>query len=182
MEGGAGLRQNNLRSAWSQRVENMHKTRNDLAAKVRAKSIELLNARLAGAIDLYLQTKQAHWNVKGPSFIALHELFDKLGESLEGNIDDMAERIVALGGIAEGTLGAVSARTRLEPYPLDLSEGMAHVDALADAYAVLGKAVRKGIDDAGKAGDADTSDLLTGVSRELDKSLWLLEAHRQAQR
>jgi starvation-inducible DNA-binding protein len=160
----------------------MHKTRNDLAAKVRAKSIELLNARLAGAIDLYLQTKQAHWNVKGPSFIALHELFDKLGEGLEDNIDDMAERIVALGGIAEGTLGAVSGRTRLEPYPLDLSEGMAHVDALADAYAVLGKAVRKGIEDASKAGDADTSDLLTGVSRDLDKSLWLLEAHRQAQR
>jgi starvation-inducible DNA-binding protein len=160
----------------------MHKTRNDLAAKVRNRSIDVLNARLAGAIDLYLQTKQAHWNVKGPSFIALHELFDKLGEQLEDHIDDLAERIVALGGVAHGTLAAVSQRTKLDPYPLDLSEGMAHVDALSDAYAAFGKSVRKAIDETGKAGDADTSDLFTGISRDIDKSLWLLEAHRQADR
>jgi starvation-inducible DNA-binding protein len=160
----------------------MHKTRNDLSAKVRGRMADLLNARLAGAIDLYLQTKQAHWNVKGPSFIALHELFDKLGEELEGYIDDIAERVVALGGIAEGTLGAVSQRTKLAPYPLDISEGVAHVDALADAYAAFGKAVRKAIDDASKAGDADTSDLFTGISRGIDKGLWFLEAHRQAER
>ena len=160
----------------------MHKTRIDLAAKIRGRMIDLLNARLASAIDLYLQTKQAHWNVKGPSFIALHELFDKLGEELEENIDDMAERIVALGGIAEGTVGAVGQRTKLVAYPLDLSEGLAHVDALADAYAAFGKAVRKAIDEAAKAGDADTSDLFTGVSREIDKNLWFLEAHRQAER
>lgn len=160
----------------------MHKTRNDLSAKVRGKVIDLLNARLADGIDLYLQTKQAHWNVKGPSFIALHELFDKLGEELEDNIDDMAERIVALGGVAEGTLRAVGKRTKLDDYPLDISEGLAHVDALADAYAAFGKAVRKGIDDAGKAGDADTSDLFTGISRGIDKNLWFIEAHRQAER
>jgi starvation-inducible DNA-binding protein len=160
----------------------MHKTRNDLSAKVRARMADLLNARLAGAIDLYLQSKQAHWNVKGPAFIALHELFDKLGEELESYIDDIAERVVALGGVAEGTLGAVSERTKLAAYPLDISEGPAHVDALADAYAAFGKAVRKAIDDASKAGDADTSDLFTGVSRGIDKGLWFLEAHRQAER
>jgi starvation-inducible DNA-binding protein len=160
----------------------MHKTRNDLSAKVRGRMADLLNSRLAGAIDLYLQTKQAHWNVKGPTFIALHELFDKLGEELEGYIDDIAERIVALGGVAEGTLGAVSGRTKLAAYPLDISEGPAHVDALADAYAAFGKAVRKAIDEASKAGDADTSDLFTGISRGIDKSLWFLEAHRQAER
>jgi starvation-inducible DNA-binding protein len=160
----------------------MHKTRNDLAPKLRSKVIDLLNARLADGIDLYLQTKQAHWNVKGPSFIALHELFDKLGEELEDHIDDMAERVVALGGVAEGTLAAVGKRTRLSAYPLDISDGLAHVEALADAYAAFGKSVRKAIDESGKAGDADTSDLFTGISRGVDKSLWFIEAHSQADR
>lgn len=160
----------------------MHKTRIDLPVKVRTRVIELLNGRLADGIDLYLQTKQAHWNVKGPSFIALHELFDKLGEELEGYIDDMAERIAALGGVAEGTLGAVGKRTRLKPYPLDLVAGMDHVNALADGFAEFGKAVRRAIEQASRYEDADTSDLFTGISRGVDKGLWLIEAHVQAER
>ena len=160
----------------------MHKTRNDLTPDVRARVSLLLNSRLATAIDLYLQTKHAHWNVKGPSFIALHELFDKLGEELEEYIDEMAERAVALGAVAEGTTNSVIERTQLAKYPAQISEGLAHVDALANAYATFGKAVRAAIDEAGRAGDADTSDLFTGISRGMDKSLWLLEAHRQAER
>jgi starvation-inducible DNA-binding protein len=142
----------------------------------------LLNARLADAIDLQLQVKQAHWNVKGPSFIALHELFDRLAGELGGHVDEMAERITALGGVAEGTLQAVAGRSKLTAYPLDIAEGRAHVDALADSYARFAKSVRKAIDEAGKAGDADTSDLFTGISRGIDKDLWLLEAHLQADR
>jgi starvation-inducible DNA-binding protein len=160
----------------------MHKTRIDLPAKVRARIIGLLNARLADAIDLQLQAKQAHWNVKGPHFIALHELFDKVAGEIGGNVDDMAERITALGGVAEGTVQAVSGRSKLEAYPLDVTDGRAHVDALAAALARFGKSVRKAIDESGKAGDADTSDLFTGVSRGADKNLWLLEAHLQADR
>jgi starvation-inducible DNA-binding protein len=160
----------------------MHKTRNDLTPDVRARVSLLLNSGLATAIDLYLQTKHAHWNVKGPSFIALHELFDKLGEELEEYIDEMAERAVALGAVAEGTTNSVIERTQLAKYPAQISEGLAHVDALANAYATFGKAVRAAIDEAGRAGDADTSDLFTGISRGMDKSLWLLEAHRQAER
>jgi starvation-inducible DNA-binding protein len=158
----------------------MHQTRNDLAIEVRTAIVELLNARLADTVDLYLQTKHAHWNIKGPNFIALHELFDKLAEGLEDNIDDLAERAVALGGVAEGTIGSIAKRTQLRGYPPNLRDGSAHIDALADGYAAVGKTVRRAIDDAGKLGDADTSDLFTGVSRELDKNLWLLEAHRQA--
>lgn len=160
----------------------MHKTRIDLPVKVRTRVVELLNGRLADGIDLYLQTKQAHWNVKGPSFIALHELFDELGEALEGYIDDMAERVVALGGIAEGTLGAVGKRTRLKSYPLDLAAGLDHVHALAEGFAAFGKAVRRAIEQASRYEDADTSDLFTGISRGVDKGLWLMEAHLQAQR
>ena len=160
----------------------MHKTRIDLSAKTRAKVIELLNARLADAIDLQLQVRQAHWNVKGPSFIALHELFDRIAGEIGGQVDDLAERITALGGVAEGTVQAISGRSKLDAYPLDISDGRAHVDALAAALARFGKSVRKAIDDSGKAGDADTSDLFTGISRSADKNLWLLEAHLQADR
>ena len=160
----------------------MHSTRNDLSAKARAKVTALLNARLADALDLQMQAKQAHWNVKGPQFIALHELFDRLAAEIDGHVDEMAERITALGGIAEGTVQAVAGRSKLDAYPLDIAEGRAHLDALAAAYARFGKSVRKAIDEADKAGDADTSDLFTGVSRGVDKGLWLLEAHLQADR
>jgi starvation-inducible DNA-binding protein len=160
----------------------MHSTRIDLAAKTRTKMITLLNARLADAIDLQLQAKQAHWNVKGPSFIALHELFDTFAGEIAGYVDEVAERITALGGIAEGTLQAVAGRTRLDAYPLEIADGRAHLDALAAATSRFAKAARKAIDEAAKAGDADTSDLFTGISRGADKSLWLLEAHLQADR
>ena len=159
-----------------------HKTRIDVPPGARDRLVPLLNASLADLIDLFNQTKHAHWNVKGPSFIALHELFDKLGEELEEYIDEIAERAVALGGVAEGTTNVVIERTQLAKYPAQISEGLAHVDALANAYATFGKSVREAIDEAAKAGDADTSDLFTGVSRGIDKSLWFLEAHRQAER
>jgi starvation-inducible DNA-binding protein len=160
----------------------MHSTRIDLSSKTRSRVIEILNARLADAIDLQLQAKQAHWNVKGPNFYGLHELFDKITEGVGEHVDEIAERVTALGGVAEGTVQAVSGRSKLDAYPLGLSEGRAHLEALATALARVGKSVRKAIDETGKAGDADTSDLFTGVSRALDKYLWLVEAHLQAER
>ena len=160
----------------------MHPTRNDLSNKTRSRVVDVLNARLADAIDLQLQVKQAHWNVKGPGFYALHELFDKIASEVSGHVDEMAERITALGGVAEGTVQAVVGRSRLEAYPLGISEGRAHLEALAGALARFGKSVRKAIDDTGKAGDADTSDLFTGISRSIDKNLWFVEAHLQAER
>jgi starvation-inducible DNA-binding protein len=158
----------------------MHKTRNDLPLKARKAVVELLNARLADLLDLQSQAKQAHWNVKGPSFIALHELFDKVAEEVEDAIDEVAERAVALGGVARGTLVAASKASSLKHYDLDLSAGADHVEALADAVASAGKLVRTAIDASSKLGDADSSDLFTGISRSLDKSLWMLEAHTQA--
>ena len=115
----------------------MFDTRNDLPANVRVEVTELLNARLADAIDLGAQSKYAHWNVKGPNFIALHELFDQVAESIEDQIDTIAERISALGGRAHGTIASVARRSTLKPYPEDIAEGLAHVDALSAALAVL---------------------------------------------
>jgi starvation-inducible DNA-binding protein len=160
----------------------MHPTRNDLSNKTRSRVVDVLNARLADAIDLQLQVKQAHWNVKGPGFYSLHELFDKIAGEVSEHVDEMAERITALGGVAEGTVQAVVGRSRLEAYPLGIAEGRAHLEALAGALARFGKSVRKAIDDTGKAGDADTSDLFTGISRSIDKNLWFVEAHLQAER
>ena len=160
----------------------MYDTRNDLPASVRAPIVNLLNSRLADAIDLGTQAKQAHWNVKGPNFIALHELFDQVAEHIEDHVDTLAERITALGGTAHGTITAVANTSSLAPYPADITEGVEHVDALSRAVASFGARVRKGIHEAAEAGDADTSDLFTGISREIDKDLWFLEAHLHAKR
>jgi starvation-inducible DNA-binding protein len=155
----------------------MFDTQNDLSNKTRTAVVELLNARLADAIDLGAQCKQAHWNVKGPNFIALHELFDKVAESVEDHIDELAERITALGGTAYGTIASAAKNTSLKPYPENIYDGEAHLKALSGALAEFGKKVRKGIDKSGSLGDADTADLFTGISREVDKYLWFLEAH-----
>ncbi len=160
----------------------MYDTRNDLPESVRTSVVSLLNSRLADAIDLGTQAKQAHWNVKGPHFIALHELFDQIAEHIEDHVDTLAERITALGGTANGTIAAVSRTSSLPAYPANITDGIEHVDALSSAVANFGAKVRKGIDAAAKAGDADTSDMFTGISREIDKDLWFLEAHLHAKR
>ena len=160
----------------------MHRTKNDLPQDRRAELAKLLNDRLADVIDLNLQAKQAHWNVKGPNFIGLHELFDKVAENAEDHSDLIAERLVALGGVAEGTVQAVGKRTSLTAYPLNLAAGRDHVDSLSTALAAFGKLARAAIDRSNELGDADTADLFTEVSRQTDKDLWFVEAHLQAER
>lgn len=157
----------------------MHPTKNDLAVDTRTTIAQLLNERLADLIDLQLQSKQAHWNVKGPQFIALHELFDSVAGLAVEFVDTVAERIVALGGTAEGTLAAVTQRTKLAAYPLNITGGRDHVEALSSALAATGKSIRAAIDKSAELGDADTADLFTGISREIDKKLWFVEAHLQ---
>src|SRR6266568_3013581 len=113
----------------------MHKTKNDIPEATRSKIAELLNVRLAECLDLYLTTKQAHWNVKGPNFIALHELFDNVAEEVEGHVDTIAERITALGGYAEGTTQVIKSRSTLKEYPLNIVNGRDHVEHLSTALA-----------------------------------------------
>src|SRR5207247_5241037 len=113
----------------------LHSTQNNLRENTRRKAIELLNQHLADVLDLGLQAKQAHWNVKGPHFIGLHELFDKVAEELEEFTDDIAERAVELSGVALGTIQIVSKKSRLSSYPLNLTSGQKHVAALSGALA-----------------------------------------------
>jgi starvation-inducible DNA-binding protein len=156
-------------------------SRNDLPSNAKALSIGVLNARLADAIDLALLTKQAHWNIKGPNFIALHEMIDGFRTELDSHVDTIAERVVQLGGTAVGTTQAVAAATTLAPYPIDIYSSTDHLAALIDRSAAVAHSVRAAIDATAEAGDVDTSDLFTAFSRALDKQLWLLEAHVQEQ-
>lgn len=158
----------------------MYKTEIDLPLDERIELKTLMNLRLASAIDLQLQMKQAHWNVKGPSFIGLHKLFDEIDEAVEDYVDAIAERIVQLGGIAEGTVRVAASRSQLDEYPLILADGMAHVHAVAKALSSFGQEARTTIGEAEELNDADTADLFTEVSRGIDKWLWFVEAHAQA--
>jgi starvation-inducible DNA-binding protein len=157
----------------------LYQTRNDLPQATRAEIGELLNQRLADCIDLQTQCKQAHWNVKGPSFIALHKLFDEINEEVEEYVDLIAERIVQLGGIAEGTARTVAERSTLDVYPLVTSSGPEHVEALSQALAGFARTVRLGIEEMNELGDADSADIMTQISRGIDKTLWFVEAHQQ---
>lgn len=161
-------------------VSPQFKTENDISADRRSQLNTLLNKRLASAVDLQTQVKQAHWNVKGPSFIGLHELFDTINESVESYVDMIAERIVQLGGVAEGTARVAAGRSQLAEYPLGIADGLAHVTALSRALSTFGQEVRGSINDADELHDADTADLFTEVSRGTDKWLWFVEAHGQA--
>jgi starvation-inducible DNA-binding protein len=156
---------------------NLHKTRNDLPSNSKNVVVSMLNTRLAEAIDLALATKQAHWNLRGPQFIAVHEMIDQFRTEIDGHVDTVAERVVQLGGTALGSTQSVAAATSLEPYPLDISRVEDHLEALAERYGKVANSVRAGIDAANEAGDADSADILTAFSRALDKALWFIEAH-----
>jgi starvation-inducible DNA-binding protein len=160
--------------------DTMHRTRIDLPADKREKLIGLLNAQLADILDLRMQSKQAHWNVRGPHFIGLHKLFDEVADALIEQADEIAERASMLGGVAQGTAAVVAERSRLPKYPLDIASGRKHIEAMSTALAAFAKTTRSAIEQAESLGDAGTADLLTQVVRETDKYLWFVEAHLQA--
>lgn len=158
----------------------LYATKHDLPVASREQVVRLLGQRLADCLDLQSQCKQAHWNVKGPHFMSLHLLFDQVNEDVEGYVDTLAERIVQLGGVAEGTVRAVAARSALIDYPIALSSGDKHVAALSDSLSQFGRTVRVGIEEMNDLTDAGSADILTEISRGIDKWLWFVEAHQQA--
>jgi starvation-inducible DNA-binding protein len=161
---------------------SLYRTKNDQPVATRTEGVRLLNGRLADCIDLQTMCKQAHWNVKGPQFIALHKLFDEINEAVEEYVDLLAERVVQLGGIAEGTSRIVAQRTTLADYPLVLAAGHDHVAALSDALAQFGRTARIGIEEMNELEDAASADILTEICRGIDKWLWFVEAHAQGGR
>lgn len=152
-----------------------------LKPETRQKMILMLNQNLADLFDLMSQTKQAHWNVKGPHFHALHLLFDTFAEGLESYVDTVAERVTALGGYANGSARMAATNSRIKELPTDILAGKDMLQALVERYAAVGNGVREGIDTSDKAGDAATADMLTDIQRDLDQWLWFMEAHLQEQ-
>lgn len=163
--------------ATAKTVHALYKTRNDMPESTRIKMAELLNKSLAATFDMYSQVKQAHWNVKGKDFYQLHEIFDEIAGEFDEWVDMVAERVTSLGGYAHGTVRMAANNTLVPEYPVDAVQGKDHLIALADRLALYGKHVREAIDTAANLGDADTADLYTEISRDVDKRLWFIEAH-----
>jgi starvation-inducible DNA-binding protein len=160
----------------------MYPTKNGIPEAARSPLVDLCNARLADAVDLQTQCKQAHWNVKGPNFIALHHLFDEVNEAVESYVDLIAERCVQLGGIADGTARSIVKRTTLHEYAVKGSGAREHVEALSSALALFGRLMREAIHRTVELVDPVCVDLFTEISRGTDKWLWLVEAHFPAER
>jgi starvation-inducible DNA-binding protein len=158
----------------------LYASRVDLLESDRLELITLLNQHLVDTLDLKTQVKQAHWNVKGMAFIALHELFDRFATTLENYIDMLAERVTALGGVAMGTVRIAAASSSLPEYDLQAVEGRDHLLALAERYGQYARQTRLNSDRSTGLNDADTADLFTEISRQIDKDLWFIEAHLQA--
>ncbi len=155
----------------------MQKTHNTLSEEIRIQSVELLNLHLAAAIDLHAQMKQAHWNVRGPGFIAIHELFDKVSTAIEDYSDMLAERAGGLGGTANGTIQTAVKHSFLIKYPLGIGDEMQHLFAVSGALAAFGGSVVEAIEKSTDIGDATTADLFTEISRGVDQQLWFVESH-----
>ena len=152
---------------------------NDLDVETRGQMVELLNQQLANVADLYSQTKQAHWNVKGPNFFQLHELYDVLAEGMLPHVDTIAERVTALGGLAMGTVRNAAEASELPEFPEGPVMDRASLEVVRNLYAMTAKGARAAIDESDEAGDMATADLFTGLVRDLDKFLYFLESHLQ---
>jgi starvation-inducible DNA-binding protein len=154
----------------------LRKTRHPLDQQSREKSVALLSDFLVLIIDLRLQVKQAHWNVRGPNFMTLHELFDRLAGELDESADELAERVTALGGRASGTAARIVQKTDLEDLPKKASWGAELLALLADRYAAVAECAGLAIERAQKVDDEVTADLFIKTSHGLDRALWFLEA------
>jgi starvation-inducible DNA-binding protein len=155
----------------------MQKTHNTLSKKIRIQSVELLNKHLSAAIDLHAQMKQAHWNVRGPGFIAIHELFDRVSTEVENYSDLLAERAAGLGGTANGTVQTAAKHSFLIPYPLGVADELEHLFAVSGALAAFGQSIIEAIAKSAEIEDPTTADLFTEISRGIDQQLYFVESH-----
>jgi starvation-inducible DNA-binding protein len=146
----------------------------------RQGSIEKLQLHLADFSVLYTKAKFHHWNVEGIHFYALHALFDELAGQLLPATDDIAERIRALGGYANGTLATFLRTTTLTEEETHQQPTNFRLQRLLADYEHVIRQLRADVDTtANTYADAGTSDFLTGLMEDLEKSAWKIRAHLQ---
>lgn len=130
--------------------------------------MKTLNQILNDELSLYLKTWNYHWNVEGAQFAALHALFEQQYSGLQPLIDELAERIRALGGRAE-----TSVQARIDGD----KDAVGMLAALAEGHESLSRRLREeAIPEFERAGDPGTVDLLTRAVQFHDKAAWMLRA------
>jgi starvation-inducible DNA-binding protein len=161
-------------------VKRMYETRVALSPEVKQKVVEVMQERLAEALDMYSQAKFAHWNVKGVNFYQLHLVFDSVAETIFPQIDEIAERLTQLGGVANGTVRQAAAASKIPEYNVELIKGMDHVYALANALGHYCAELREASDKIDEIGDEPTSDFFKQLVVEAEEQLYFLESHLEA--
>ncbi len=147
-----------------------------LTEKAQQSVAALLNARLADTTVLYQKTRNYHWNVMGPRFQPLHEFFETQYDQLEEAIDEIAERVRQVGGVAAGTMTELLKLSALKEHPGVIpSENDMIANLLADHEAVI-RQLRADVDTTAELHDAGTSDFLTGLMEAHEKMAWMLRA------
>ncbi|GGR67413.1 DNA starvation/stationary phase protection protein [Streptomyces parvulus] len=141
--------------------------------------IGVLRMRLHALNDLHLTLKHVHWNVVGPHFIAVHEMIDPQVDQVREMADDVAERIAALGGVAQGTPGALVSERKWDDYSIGRADAIAHLAALDVVYTGVVEDMRAAVEEAGKI-DTATEDLLIGQLRDLEQFQWFVRAHLES--
>ena len=155
----------------------MYSTKINLKDEVRQKIIELFQERLSDGLDLMLQTKHAHWNLKGEQFISLHRLCDKVNKAMRKSSDLIAERIVQLGGVAHGTSQSITKKTSIDEYPSNIADWKEHIEFLSNSLAQFCNESRAALKQFDKIDDPVSEDILIEVTRKVDMYLWMLESH-----
>ncbi len=147
-----------------------------------AGSIRVLNRVLANESVLAAKTKKFHWDVVGPQFMTLHELWDDQYEKLAEYQDRVAERVRTLGGFPVGTLAGFLRHTTLDEYPGDVPSATEAIAKLLQDHEHVVRDLREGIDECEEAhGDKGTADFLTGMMQEHEKMAWMLRSFLQGE-
>jgi starvation-inducible DNA-binding protein len=147
-----------------------------LDEEVRNRVVSALQRLLADEITLYLKTRNFHWNVEGQNFLQLHQLFQQHYEALDDILDDVAERIRALGGYAAGSMHEFVQLTRLpEVTGGSHPETRMEILLLRDHETVI-QEIRHLVDVFDDLGDAGTQDFVTGVMKQHEKMAWMLRS------
>ena len=153
------------------------KTNIAISDKNRKAVSTVLAHLLADEVALYVATRGAHWNVVGPNFGALHGFFESQYEALDEILDDVAERMRALGSRAPATVGAYAKAKSIDDTAGDAASAAIMIERLLAAHETIIRSLRKSADVADDAGDSGTEDFLVSLMESHEKMAWMLRSH-----